>query len=451
MQMPQNALTLITALEKAGETAYFVGGCVRDSLLDTTPQDWDICTSALPDKVVSLFEGPFKVIETGIAHGTVTVVAGGEGYEITTFRTDGPYTDHRRPDRVKLGASLTEDLARRDFTINAMALSAAGQLFDPFSGRQDLQAGIIRCVGRAEKRFGEDALRILRALRFASQLDFSLHPETLAAAKACAGQLRFVAAERKAVELQKLLCGKAAARVLVEGGEILAHVIPEIAPCIGFDMKSPYHDRTLWQHTADAVGAAPPEPVIRWALLLHDIAKPRCFTVDSEGKGHSYGHGVEGEKMSRQILRGLRVSNSLQDQVCALVHYHDAQLPLTRAGVRRWLAKLGQQGVQQLLEVKAADISAHAPHPSVQGRGNTVENFKEMLCHEVAQGACFKTSQLAIKGGDIVKAGLCPPGPGLGQLLNALLEEVIEGRVENQPQPLLACARKLCETEENQA
>lgn len=444
MQIPETALSLAQLLNAAGFEAYFVGGCVRDSLLGRIPHDWDICTSALPAQVTQVFKQQgYAVLQTGVAHGTVTVLAQGEPFEITTFRQDGAYTDHRRPDAVTLGVSLEQDLARRDFTINAMALSPEGKLIDPFGGRADLAAKVIRCVGTPETRFAEDALRILRSVRFASVLGFRLEAHTFAAANALAPQLKYVAAERKFAELQKLLLGDDASRALRDGARILCHIIPEIEPCIGLDLKSAYHDRTLWQHIADAVGLAPKDATLRMALLLHDIAKPRCFTVDDKGVGHSYGHANIGAAMSRSILAKLKVPTALQDEVFALIKYHDSQLPQNPAGVRRWLAKLGETRLRQLLEVKKADIAAHAPK-AAQGRQDALQQFADLMEEQLRQNACFRLEQLAVKGADLLAADLCAPGPQMGRLLQDLLNEVIEGRIPNQKTALLAKAQQLC-------
>ena len=357
---PAPALEAIARLREAGYEAYLVGGCVRDALLGRAPGDWDITTAALPEQVEAVFTGE-RIIETGLKHGTVTVLLDGKPLEITTFRTEAAYSDHRHPDAVAFTPSLTEDLARRDFTINAMAwtlentgdgslcstkasvfsddcitqrtvpcvpLEKRGEgmedgLQDPFGGQADLERKLIRCVGDPYKRFEEDALRILRALRFAAQLDFAIDPATAAAAHALRGTLDLVSRERIAVELTKLLCGPAARRIVVDYWEILSIPLPELAPMAGLDQRSKYHCYDVLGHCAAALEAVPPEPVLRWAALLHDVGKPACFTVDEAGRGHFYGHAKAGGPMAREIMTRLRFDRDTVNRVSRLVELHD--------------------------------------------------------------------------------------------------------------------------------
>ena len=326
---PAPALEAIARLRAAGFLAYLVGGCVRDTLLGRVPGDWDITTAALPEQVEAVFAGE-RIIETGLKHGTVTVLLDGLPLEITTFRTEAAYSDHRHPDAVAFTPSLTEDLARRDFTINAMAwtLEKRGEgldagLQDPFGGQADLEKKLIRCVGDPHKRFEEDALRILRALRFASQLDFTIDPATAAAAHALRDTLALVSRERIAVELTKLLCGPAARRIIVEYWEILSVPLPELAPMAGLDQRNKHHCYDVLEHSAAAVEAVPPEKLLRWAALLHDVAKPACFTVDEAGRGHFYGHAKRGAPMAREIMTRLRFDKDTVNRVAQLVELHD--------------------------------------------------------------------------------------------------------------------------------
>ena len=310
MEVPAHVQQLLAALRAGGFVACPVGGCVRDSLLGRVPGDWDVCTSARPEQVKACAAPRWRTADTGIAHGTVTVLTAGGPVEVTTFRVEGGYSDHRRPDGVRFVADLKEDLARRDFTVNAMALDEGG-IVDPFGGRADLQAKVIRCVGEPAARFEEDALRILRALRFAACLDFSVEPATLAAARAAAPTLCRVSAERVFTELDKLLLGPGAGRVLAECGDILARVIPAVGPCLEFDLRSPRHDRDLWDHITRAVALAPPRRNVRWALLLHDLAKPDCFVLDREGFGHAPGHAARGAALAKQVLADLKAPGRL--------------------------------------------------------------------------------------------------------------------------------------------
>ena len=329
VEPPAPALAAIARLRAAGFPAYLVGGCVRDTLLGRVPGDWDITTAALPEQVEAVFAGE-RIIETGLKHGTVTVLMDGLPLEITTFRTEAAYSDHRHPDAVAFTPSLTEDLARRDFTINAMAWTRENTgdglnagLQDPFGGQADLGKKLIRCVGDPHKRFEEDALRILRALRFASQLDFTIDPATAAAAHALRDTLALVSRERIAVELTKLLCGPAARRIIVEYWEILSVPLPELAPMAGLDQRNKHHCYDVLEHSAAAVEAVPPEKLLRWAALLHDVAKPACFTVDEAGRGHFYGHAKRGAPMAREIMTRLRFDKDTVNRVAQLVELHD--------------------------------------------------------------------------------------------------------------------------------
>ena len=278
---PQQIGVILTRLEQAGFAAYAVGGCVRDTLLGRVPEDWDVTTAARPEQVSALFAG--HCIPTGLRHGTVTVRQDGLSVEVTTFRADGPYSDHRRPDAVYFSDSLAEDLARRDLTVNAMAMDVRGDITDLYGGRDDLRRGILRCVGDPDKRFDEDALRIMRTLRFASVLGFTVEARTAAALHRCAPLLRDIAAERLLTEMDRLLCGAYVLPVLLAYPDVLGVFLPELLPCVGLDQRNRHHLYDVWEHTARSVAAIPSEPVLRWAMLLHDVGKPACFTVDGQG------------------------------------------------------------------------------------------------------------------------------------------------------------------------
>lgn len=443
MKLPQGPKQIIRELEDAGYEAFAVGGCVRDSLLGREPSDWDLCTSALPRQIKAVFEGKLRQRDTGIAHGTVTLLAEDGPVEVTTYRKDGAYTDHRRPDRVILGVPLEEDLARRDFTINAMAMAPGGPLQDPFGGQKDLKAKLIRCVGEPRQRFSEDALRILRALRFAAQLDFQIDPDTLKAARECAPLLNNIARERVFQELDRMLQGPGAGRVLAQCGDILAQVIPQIGRAVGFDLKSPMHDRDLWQHTASAVGQAAPRRTVRWALLLHDLAKPDCFVLDGKGVGHAPEHGQLGSHMSEEILHGLRAPNRLIGPVRLLIRYHDYPTVVKEQSVRRWLARLGPDLLEDLIEVKRADLLAHARRSEVTRRMKQLKEFHQLMAVVEQSHPCLRLEDMAVNGRDLIRAGICRPGPVTGRMLRRLLSEVIEGRTENNRQQLLALAHRL--------
>ena len=447
IELPPLAADLLAALHAAGCSAYVVGGCVRDSLLGRAPGDWDICTSAAPEQIKAVFAAD-RLLLAGEKHGTVAVLRGGKACEITTFRLDGTYSDHRRPDSVRFVPDVRQDLARRDFTVNAMAWSPEEGLVDAFGGQADLAAGIIRCVGDPSERFGEDALRILRALRFASQLDFTVEAGTAAAALALRDTLQTIAAERLFTELDKLLAGPAAGRVLAAHGDILAGVLPEIAPCIGCTQGAG-HIGDVWQHTAAAVGAlAAPEAdekqrrILLWTLLLHDMAKPACRAQGADGRIRFSGHNQRGAKLARSVLQRLRAPAYLIDAVPALVAIHDMPLPDSDPAALRLLARCGPQQLTRLCEVKLADLAAHAQTPAAARRRAETRRFRKRLAR--LQDACYTTGRLRVNGADVLAAGI-KPGPAVGQALNALLEQVMDGALPNERSALLAALGQLAE------
>ena len=435
--IPQEIRAVLRRLEEAGHQAYVVGGCVRDMCLGLPPHDWDAATSALPEETMALFD--HFAIPTGLQHGTVTVRSGGLSCEVTTFRADGAYPDHRHPAGVTFTRSLEEDLARRDLTVNAMAMDAQGQLFDPCGGQEDLRRRVLRCVGEPERRFREDALRILRTLRFSATLGFAIEADTHRALRAKCGDLRYVAAERVREELTKLLCGGDVLRVLLEDAQVLGAVLPEILPCVGFDQHNRHHCYDVWGHTAHAVAAAPPEPVLRWAMLLHDLGKPQCFTLDEAGVGHFHGHHRPSAEMAETVCRRLRFDRAAAQQICMLVRYHDRPIPLTERAIRRAMNQLGVEGLRQLCAVKRADNLAQ--HPDYRGRQQEIDRGEAIMEELLAQDACFSLKQLAVNGRDMMALGL--QGPAIGKTLQALLDAVMDGAVENERTSLLSLARKL--------
>ncbi|MBR4193610.1 MAG: HD domain-containing protein [Oscillospiraceae bacterium] len=479
--VPAPALAALERLNAAGYEAYLVGGCVRDALLGREPGDWDITTSALPEQTEAVFAGE-RIIETGLKHGTVTVLLEGLPLEITTFRTEAGYADHRHPDAVAFSRSLEEDLARRDFTINAMAWcpvdtprirpnvradvgigpygapSPQGEgLVDPFGGQADLEARLIRCVGDPYKRFEEDALRILRALRFAAQLDFAIDPATAEAAFALRDTLELVSRERLAVELTKLLCGPGVRRIVTEYWPILAVPLPELAPMAGLDQRSPYHCYDVLEHSAVAAAAVPPDKITRWAALLHDAGKPACFTVDDAGRGHFYGHARPGAELARAALTRLRFDKDTVRRVGLLVELHDYPIDPPVAAhsvrhpeapgddnaaaehaIRKLIGKLGEEDFFRLLDLKRADALAH--HPDYRGRAAACDRLGALARELLAQEAVFSLKDLAVNGNDLLKLGF-PKGPAVGKTLNALLEAVLSGELPNEKTALLDAAR----------
>jgi len=403
---------------------------VRDSLLGVAPADWDICTSALPGEVCACFTG-CKVIPTGLAHGTVTVLMNGRPAEITTFRSDGDYLDHRRPSSVDFSVSLREDMARRDFTVNAMAYSPAEGLVDLFGGAGDLAQRRLRCVGDPAARFCEDALRILRLFRFSAQLNFSIEPATLAGAADCRGYLDHIAGERVCKELSGLLVsprpGSALAAMCACG--VLQQIVPEFAPCVGFDQNTPYHNRTVDAHTFAAVDAAPPQLPVRLALLLHDIGKPICCQ-ERGGVSHFPGHDAEGARIARGVLRRLRFDSATASRAVKLIALHDQDIPPDPAALRRLLSRLGEQALRQMLEVNTADNRAKNPAPAAE-RLSALLRAREMLEALCAEGPPVRLGDLAVDGEDLLRLGY-PQDARLGEALQILLEEVLQDPARNE-------------------
>ena len=436
-RVPQPVREMLALLRESGHTPYLVGGCVRDLLRGAEPDDYDMTSDARPEEVMALFGADAH--PTGLMHGTVTLVRGGFAVEHTTERCDGAYRDSRHPESVRFTSSIEEDLARRDFTVNAIALSPEGTLVDPFGGQADLSAGVLRCVGDPARRFGEDALRILRLLRFASVLGFSVEENTARAARERRDGLRAIAHERVYAELNKLLCGEHAAAVLLEYPDILGVVLPEILPCVGFDQHNRHHCYDVWGHTAHAVAAAPPDPILRWAMLLHDLGKPQCFTLDEQGVGHFHGHHRPSAEMAESICRRLRFDKATAQRICLLVRYHDRPIPLTERAIRRAMNQLGVDGLRQLCAVKRADNLAQ--HPDYRGRQQEIDRGEAIMEELLAKDACFSLKQLAVNGQDMLALGL--QGPAIGKMLQALLDAVIDGAVENERNALLSLAQKM--------
>ena len=444
IRLPRDAYRLLQTLRAAGHSAYVVGGCVRDSLLGRLPGDWDICTSARPDQLRAIFHDQ-RLILTGEKHGTVAVILHGKPYEITTYRLDGSYRDHRHPDSVQFVDDLAADLARRDFTVNAMAYAPGEGIVDLYGGRCDLAAGIVRCVGAPADRFAEDALRILRALRFTAKLGFTLEPATAAAALAARDTLRTVSAERLYAELDGLLLAPGAGKTLAQYGEILGGVVPEILPCIGCTQPGRWHCYDVWQHSAAAVAALDLRGqdtrgvrVLCWAAFLHDIAKPQCRTVGPDGAAHFKGHNQRGAQAARTILRRLKAPAYLTDGAVGLIAVHDAPLPADDAGILKLLNRSGAIFLRRLCVLKYADLDAHAATPEVAARRAEVERFACRM-DELAKTGCYTMRQLAVNGADLMDAGI-PAGPGVGATLQTLLTAVMEGRLPNEREALLEAA-----------
>lgn len=435
MQLPAYAARAIARLEAAGFETWAVGGCVRDSLRGETPHDWDLCTAARPEQMKAVFAGE-RLLETGVQHGTLTLLLDGKPLEITTFRADACYSDGRHPDAVHFISDLYADLARRDFTVGAMAWHPQRGLCDPFGGQADLQSGLLRAVGEPDARFQEDALRILRALRFAAQLGFTIEPQTAAGMRRQVSRLSCVAAERVREELTGMLCGRYVRRVLMALSDIILSVLPELAPMIGCAQCNPYHKYDVWEHSARAVEQVPQHPVLRWAMLLHDSGKPACKTIDEKGIGHFYGHPAVSRELAQRILARLRFSREQTEQILLLVEQHDRPLGDTEKLIRRRLCRIGEARFRELLAIKKADSVGQQTHPENLA---ALQQTEKLLNDVIAADACFSLRQLAVNGNDMLALGF--KGAAVGRLLQLLLEAVMEEQVENERGALLAYAR----------
>ena len=437
--IPPQAAAVLEKLNKNGFEAYLVGGCVRDSLLGRSPGDWDAATSARPEEVERALSG-FRVIETGLKHGTVTVLSAGMPVEVTTYRVEGGYSDGRHPDSVAFTESLTEDLSRRDFTINALAYSPSSGVVDRFGGMEDLALKRVRCVGDPDRRFGEDGLRILRALRFSSVLGFCVEAETAESLVRNRALLDRIARERIQVEFTKLLCGQNAGKVLRRFREVFAQFIPELAPCFGFDQHNPHHPYDVWEHTLHGVDAVEPEPVLRLAMLLHDIGKPECFSLDKAGVGHFYGHASKSADHAEAILTRLRYDKKTVQTVEALVRLHGLPMSPEPKVMRTRLNRLGEDQLRMLLKIAAADVKAKAPEEF--RRLSLLEGCEIELENILRQKVCFSLDGLAVGGDDLLSIGITE-GPEVGETLRALLAAVIDGRCTNSRAALLQYAKNL--------
>ena len=440
MDMPKNVDIAIKLLQSAGFEAYAVGGCVRDSLLGKTPNDWDITTSAKPEDMKSVF-ADFHCIDTGIKHGTVTVVIDGEPLEITTFRLDGEYEDNRHPKSVTFTSNLGADLGRRDFTVNAMAYSKMTGTVDLFGGQNDLKNKIIRCVGDPDRRFNEDALRILRALRFASALDFEIEEKTAQSLLKNRALLGNISEERIAKELLKLVCGKGAKRILTDFAPVLFEILPELQPMYKNSHDNPHHCYDIYEHTLIAVESIDPEPTLRFAMLLHDCGKPAVKKFDENGVAHFYGHQRISAEISAQILARLKVSNKFRDEILFLVSNHDRwELYENTEKMPRYLSKFGLDGVLKLLKVMRADVLAQSPE--YRYRLDQIADAEETAKNLAAQKPCLSLSELQINGRTLMDIGI-PQGRKLGAVLAQLLDEVIDGVTKNTQEALTTRAREI--------
>lgn len=439
INIPTDANRIIHTLQSSGHKAYVVGGCVRDSIINRLIHDWDICTSATPDEMLEIFKDE-RVIETGLQHGTVTIVMNGEPYEVTTFRIDGVYSDNRRPDNVTFTSDLIEDLRRRDFTINAMAYNDEEGLIDPFNGLEDIEWKKIRCVSSAKDRFNEDALRILRAIRFASQLGFVMMPETDWEIHQQYKNLENISIERINSEFCKIAVSDDFCVQMVLYRDVFALFIPELKVMFEFSQNNPWHIYDVFQHTVYAIEYCKSNDlVVKLAVLFHDIGKPHSYQDGEDGIRHFKGHGKVSAEITDNIMKRLRFDNETRNNVVQLVYYHDATFAVGKKYVKRWLNKIGEEQFRRLLEVKKADNKAQNLELSKEMIKNI--NNIEMILNEVLQEEeCFSLKDLAVNGKDLMDIGY-KSGKNLGNALQRLLDCVIGEEISNNKEELLKLAK----------
>lgn len=439
--LPENVQLILERLNKCGFESYIVGGCVRDSLLGIVPHDWDITTDALPEQIISCFS-EYKIIETGIKHGTVAVVINKDVYEITTFRIDGEYKDCRHPENVNFSDKLEYDLARRDFTINAMAYNEKNGLIDLYGGVNDLKFKAVRCVGDPDKRFKEDSLRILRALRFASVYDFTVEINTANAIFENAKLLNKISVERIAVEFNKLLCGSSVSYILNRYKKVIAVFIPEIEVMFDFDQQNPHHNKTLWKHTTSAVSHIEADLTLRLTMFFHDIGKPLAQKYDAKEKlCHYYGHNKFSSAITENVLRRLKYPNELIDKVKLLIMYHDVRFTGSKKQLKHVLSAIGEENVDRLLKVQKADILAQSLYKRKEKLAN-IELSEQIFREVLAENECFKLKDLSINGHDLLRLGIIK-GEDIGKTLKLLLSLVIDGKISNKKDILLEKAKEI--------
>ncbi len=437
--LPKQALRLMEVLESANIESWIVGGFVRDAVLGKTGADIDLACSAHWQETQRVCEqAGMHTHETGVKHGTLTVVVDDMAFEVTTFRQDGVYTKNRRPKTVEFVQSILEDLARRDFTINAIAYRPQVGFVDPYGGIADIQNKVIRAVGAPEVRFKEDALRVLRACRFAAQLGFEIEGETKYGMLQNKYLLTNISDERITAELNKLLLAPNAGDVIIEHTDVLSAVLPELVAMQGFNQKNQYHIYDMLVHSAKTVDGAPATLLLRWAALLHDIGKPASYCEDKVGQGHAYGHAAIGARLANGALQRFCFSQKFINDVVLLVRHHDDSIPTTKRGVKRMLGRLNDSPelFYALCDLKIADARAHAPE-FINEQVENANELRAMFKSIQANGEPFSVRDLAINGSDVMALGV-EQGTRVGQLLHIALDAVIDGKVENAREQLLA-------------
>lgn len=433
INLPKQVNEIIKTLQEHGYEAYAVGGCVRDSVLGRKPEDWDITTSATPEETKALFRRTF---DTGIEHGTVTVLLDHEGFEVTTYRVDGDYEDNRHPKEVTFTRNLREDLLRRDFTVNAMAYNEKDGLVDIFGGMQDLEAGVIRCVGNARQRFSEDALRILRGVRFAAQLGFEIEEDTRSGMRELADTLQNISAERIQIELIKMLTSKRPG--LLKGAYdlgITKQFLPEFDRMMETDQETPHHMYNVGEHTLHAMENIRADKILRLTMLMHDMGKPKMKTIDENGRAHFKKHAVESESIAKNVLRRLKFDNDTLHKVCKLVYHHDYRIPAEAVNVRKAMNKIGEDLFPYYMEVRRADVLAQSLYQREEKLSN-LDEIEKLYCEILEKKQCVSLKDLAVTGKDLIEAGM-KPGKEMGDKLEEMLGIVLINPEKNTKEALL--------------
>lgn len=440
INLPADVKIIIDRIEKQGFSAYAVGGCVRDAILQKEPNDWDICTDALPADIMRIFSD-FRTFDAGIKHGTVSVVINSAVYEITTFRIDGEYTDNRHPESVEFTDDIVKDLSRRDFTVNAMAYSEKTGLVDPFGGLYDLELMAVRCVGNPVERFNEDALRIMRALRFASCYNMAIEKHTANAAFECKKLLHNIAAERITSEFNKLVCGESCEYILRRFRTVFAEFLPEISVMFGYEQHTKHHNKTLWRHTTSAMTNIDADPLLRITMLLHDLGKPMACRHDPDGTAHFKGHPKFSAVMAERILERMKYPKDFIDDCVTLIAFHDVRFSGSKPQIKRVMNKIGENNMRRLLKVQYADIMAQSMYlreEKLNKYYSACKAFEKIL----EEKDCFTLKQLDINGHDLIKMGITD-GRQIGFTLKKLLGMVIDGNLENKNSALVHKAKEL--------
>lgn len=439
IELPAHVKYILHRLDEAGFEGYAVGGCVRDALLGREPKDWDITTNAKPLQVKQLFR---RTIDTGLQHGTVTVMLDHTGYEVTTYRIDGEYEDSRHPKEVSFTADLAEDLRRRDFTINAMAYHETKGLVDLFGGVKDLERGVIRCVGDPLERFTEDALRMMRCIRFSAQLGFKIEPQTMEAVATLAGTITKISAERIQTELVQTLVSDHPMHIrLFYTSGLSRYFLPELDRMMETDQNNPHHCYSVGEHTLHSLELLPADKVLRLAMLFHDVAKPDCRTIDEDGIHHFHGHPAEGAEQTKKILRRLKFDNDTIRRVCQLVRWHDDNPPLTQQNVRRAIYRVGENQYPGIFAVKRADIGAQSDYKKPE-KLQYVDAYEKLYEEIIGQKQCLSVRDLAVNGVDLLEAGV-PQGRAVGECLQQLFEQVLEKPERNTREYLMEQVRTI--------